>query len=297
MLTRGEVTGLITARVAYRVATDADVPGITGSSAADIELYDRADLGWRVLVRSNGNRYTKTSETPFGLGGRITPENGNANATQLQGRPVASTAPTAGQALAWNGASWSPADVDATKLQTRAVASTAPTSGQALAWNGTAWAPATIASTPLSNATPAGANGVGSAGTATEASRSDHVHPATINGETALTRNGTSGVISPSAARYTYDLQRSGAASLAEFTNSSDATNGCDLSATGRITSSRGLVSPSGTVAEITGGVAPFNAPVDGQMVRATNATGGPKPCWYNAGDSTWYTADGAALV
>lgn len=242
MLTRGEVTNLITARVAYRVATDADVPGITGSSAADIDLYDRADLGWRVLVQSNGNRYTKTSQTAFGSGGRITPENGNANATQLQSRPVASTAPTSGQALAWNGA---------------------------------AWAPATIASTPLSDATPSGASGVGSPGAATDASRSDHVHPATINGETALTRNGTSGVISPSAARYTYDLQRSGAASLAEFTNSEDATNGCDLSATGRITSSRGLVPPSGTVAEITGGLGIWAAPVAGQMALATDANVG----------------------
>jgi hypothetical protein len=275
MLTRGEVTNLITARVAYRVATDADVPGITGSSAADIDLYDRADLGWRVLVQSNGNRYTKTSQTAFGSGGRITPENGNANATQLQSRPVASTAPTSGQALAWNGAAWAPADVDATKLQTRAVASTAPTSGQALAWNGAAWAPATIASTPLSDATPSGASGVGSPGAATDASRSDHVHPATINGETALTRNGTSGVISPSAARYTYDLQRGGAASLAEFTNSEDATNGCDLSATGRITSSRGLVPPSGTVAEITGGLGIWAAPVAGQMALATDANVG----------------------
>jgi hypothetical protein len=243
MSTEALVTNLISARVAYSVATDADVPGIEGSSATNIALYNRADLGWRVLVRSNGHRYTKTDPRAFAAGSRITSEDvESGNATSLQGRAVAATAPTSGQALAWDGASWTPT---------------------------------TITSTPLSNATPLGINGVGTPGTSGSAARADHVHPATINGETALTRNGTSGSISPSAARYTFDLQRGGAASLAEFTNSSDATNGCDLSATGRITSSRGLVPPSGTVAEITGGAGIWSAPVNAQMALATDANAG----------------------
>lgn len=147
MSTEALVTNLISARVAYSVATDADVPGIEGSSATNIALYNRADLGWRVLVRSNGHRYTKTDPRAFAAGSRITSEDvESGNATSLQGR---------------------------------AVAATAPTSGQALAWDGTSWTPTTITSTPLSNATPIAVSGVGTPGVSGNASRADHVHPAT----------------------------------------------------------------------------------------------------------------------
>jgi len=53
---------------------------------------------------------------------------------------------TSGQGLLWNGSQWVPAAVNATQLQGRNVAATAPTNGQALAWNSGAsdWEPTTI---------------------------------------------------------------------------------------------------------------------------------------------------------
>lgn len=77
----------------------------------------------------------------------------SGNATQLQGRALAATAPTDGQAVVWDatGSTWKPGTVsggsgNATQLQGRNVASTAPTTGQVLAWNGTAWVPSTAGS-------------------------------------------------------------------------------------------------------------------------------------------------------
>lgn len=70
---RAAIENALSNRVAYPAATDADVPGRAGSPAALQAIYDGASLGFRVLVE-NGNRYTKTSMTPYALGGRITQE-------------------------------------------------------------------------------------------------------------------------------------------------------------------------------------------------------------------------------
>jgi hypothetical protein len=74
----------------------------------------------------------------------------------LQGRPVASTAPTVNQVLSWNGVSWSPSnstffpngDLSGNSgsqtvigLQGRPLISSAPTTGQTVIWNGTDWGP------------------------------------------------------------------------------------------------------------------------------------------------------------
>lgn len=138
-------------RYARRVTTDAEVPGLAGASVSLQQEFDNLDYGARFLVTSNGNRYTRTDPRPYADGGRMTQE-GNYST-----------------------------DVNATKLQGRDIASTAPSDGQALAWNaGTSkWQPTSIASTPLSDATPAAVSGVGNPGTAGAASRADHVHPAT----------------------------------------------------------------------------------------------------------------------
>lgn len=96
------------------------------------------------------------------------PQSGGS-ATAIRGVPVASTAPTTGQVLAYDGTQYAPSSAggggitqltgDVTtasgsgsqaatvaKLQGRAVATTAPTNGQALAWVSASsqWAPTTI---------------------------------------------------------------------------------------------------------------------------------------------------------
>jgi hypothetical protein len=88
----------------------------------------------------------------------------NPTVDGLRGRTVATTAPSSGQVLEWNGSAWAPAtdntggtptgtaggDLTGTYpnpsvdgLRGRPVANTAPSSGQVLEWNGSAWAPGT----------------------------------------------------------------------------------------------------------------------------------------------------------
>lgn len=68
-----------------------------------------------------------------------------ADAISLQLVPVATTTPTTGQGLVYNGTSWAPAtpQANATQIQGRDVAATAPTGGQVLSWNATTskWEP------------------------------------------------------------------------------------------------------------------------------------------------------------
>jgi hypothetical protein len=88
----------------------------------------------------------------------------NPTVDALRGRTVASTVPSTGQVLEWNGSAWAPAtdntggtpsgaaggDLTGTYpnptvdgLQGRPVASTTPSSGQVLEWNGSSWGPGT----------------------------------------------------------------------------------------------------------------------------------------------------------
>lgn len=71
-----------------------------------------------------------------------------ADAVSLQLVPVATTTPTTGQGLVYNGTAWAPAtpQSNATQIQGRNVASTAPTAGQVLAWDAatSTWKPASL---------------------------------------------------------------------------------------------------------------------------------------------------------
>ena len=104
------------------------------------------------------------------VGGDLSGSVSAATVTQIQGRPVASTAPSGGQSLTWNSSTnrWEPQTVSGgsgsvtlagdvtgassattvTQIQGHPVASTTPTAGQALVWNGSTsrWEPQTISS-------------------------------------------------------------------------------------------------------------------------------------------------------
>ncbi|MBX7153659.1 MAG: hypothetical protein K1X91_01770 [Bacteriodetes bacterium] len=91
---------------------------------------------------------------------------GNVTTTKLADGSVTSAklnqmSATTGQALVWNGTSWTPSTVSASgtaggdlsgtypnpsvvRIQNRDVSGAAPTSGQTLVWSGTAWIPSTI---------------------------------------------------------------------------------------------------------------------------------------------------------
>ena len=76
---------------------------------------------------------------------------GGGNATQLQGTPIANTAPISGQLFGFNGTTWGPITVSATNaasLQGTPVASTAPADQQVLGYNAAAnqWRPTTVKS-------------------------------------------------------------------------------------------------------------------------------------------------------
>jgi TonB family protein len=86
--------------------------------------------------------------TPYASGGRITQEDGSGNATELQGRQIAATAPANGDALTW-------------------VSSTSK------------WTPVAIPTTPLASAPPLALASTATPGTSAFAAHGDHVHPTT----------------------------------------------------------------------------------------------------------------------
>lgn len=95
------------------------------------------------------------------VGGDLTGNLPDPYVSGLQGKPIATTVPTAGQALIWSGTAWTPSAVPASGavggdltgslpnptvigLQGRSVAAVAPSANQVLAWNGTRWIPTTL---------------------------------------------------------------------------------------------------------------------------------------------------------
>jgi len=107
---------------------------------------------------------------------------GSGNATAIQGRSVAATAPTNGQVYSWNSTNsdWEPSTVsggsgNATQIQGRNVAATAPSDAQLFLWNSTNndWEPHSISGD--ATITDSGAltlKNTGTAGTVGDASHS-----------------------------------------------------------------------------------------------------------------------------
>jgi hypothetical protein len=117
------------------------------------------------VLKWNGSKWTPdtdlTSANPSNLGGDVTGSPINNRVEKIQNRNVATTAPTNGQVLKWNGSNWIP-DTDLTsgspsnlvgdvtgsptnnkveKIQNRNVATTVPSNGQVLKWLNNQWTP------------------------------------------------------------------------------------------------------------------------------------------------------------
>ena len=144
---------------AYSIPGESYTPPPTGSTIGGIPVSPGTppSNGQTLVYNSTTGTWEYTSASA-------------GNATQIQSRPVAATAPTTGQVLGWNGTTWLPVDQtgggggslngDVTgavgsntviRIQGRPIDSSAPSSGQALVWNGSAWTPTTIVTNPILN--------------------------------------------------------------------------------------------------------------------------------------------------
>jgi hypothetical protein len=91
---------------------------------------------------------------------------GSGNATSLQTVPISTTAPTATQALVYDGAEWIPAAVNATQIQGQPITESVPQNGNYLYFNGTQWQgeaintgnATSLQSQPISTSAPAAGN-------------------------------------------------------------------------------------------------------------------------------------------
>lgn len=145
----------------------------TGDLSATNELQNLS-LNGNQLSISNGNSVTLPAGTNYSAGtginitngvisataqdvsGDVTGNTGATTVTKIQGKGIATVAPSNEQVLQWNGVNWAPSSLTlngdvsgslsantVTKLQGKSVANTAPANAQVLQWNGTAWAPTT----------------------------------------------------------------------------------------------------------------------------------------------------------
>lgn len=116
------------------------------------------DAGALLGFAEGGVPVCTTAASSYTAAGDLSGSSSTQTVVGIQTRPVATTAPTSGQALEWSGSAWAPASIaggftaagdlsgsntsqTVVGLEGRSVSSSAPTTNQLLAWNGSSWAP------------------------------------------------------------------------------------------------------------------------------------------------------------
>lgn len=144
------------------VSNDTHVVKLNGHAVSSVTPLDNYVMTWNDV----SSQWEPKISASFTAAGDLFGNASTQTVIGLQGRAVASTAPTNGQALVWNSglSSWAPATIsggggsftagndlagtDSSQtvvgLRSRPLLATAPTSGQAIVWNGSAWAPADL---------------------------------------------------------------------------------------------------------------------------------------------------------
>jgi hypothetical protein len=105
------------------------------------------------------NNFSNLAVITVQLGGDLGGSNTSPRVIGLQGRPLSSATPSAGQVVGWNGIAWAPASIGSSTIffshdlsgnnlaqtvigiQGQPILSTTPTLGQVLTYNGTSWLP------------------------------------------------------------------------------------------------------------------------------------------------------------
>lgn len=147
----------------------------TGVSNGQVLAWD--GTSWKPTTVGGGGT-TYTAGNGISINANVIEATSNSpiwNANKLQNRSIASSAPSNGQVLKWNGTSWSPsadavntysagtgltlttgvfsannttASWNANQLQGRTIATTAPKKDEILKWDGTSWKPSLVKESP-----------------------------------------------------------------------------------------------------------------------------------------------------
>ena len=150
----GDATGTATG---FDGTGNASIAATLASTAVTAASYGSASQSLAITVDAKGRLTAAAANTiaiahgavsGLGTAATLAAADANWNANELQGRTVASTAPSDGQTLAWNNTAtqWEPttgAATNANQLQGRAIQNVSPTDQYVLLWNNTAseWQP------------------------------------------------------------------------------------------------------------------------------------------------------------
>lgn len=125
--------------------------------AIENELGAKPSGGFATVRARMDNIENLITQQVVVLAGDLGGTNASPRVIGLQGRPLSSAAPSAGQVIGWDGLAWGPTNAIqltqdlgnthslpfVTGLQGRPVASTAPVANQVLTWDGYIWKPVT----------------------------------------------------------------------------------------------------------------------------------------------------------